>query len=855
MPSAIRDFPFAIRHFLRYHSDAMKSQPVITLSTSQALFTLAILFFFFTALNGYILNLVGGFRANAWVVLLGVLIELAAIILFARPRVIVERNALELAGFLVTVIGVWIYFVAASLPTLLPPTQSEDAVRVYLQALYTFPEGKLVSWYPAAGTFFVAMLSHWLGWQPLRVLHPTAALFVALSAGAVYGMTCEILPRKSISKILALVAPAFLFVPWSYFAGIIDWEQYFFAQVFAQLFILAALWYTMSYARQPRTLFAALVGVALLGTVMAYPIFVGLPFGLFALVVLAHSLPSLLGRGKGRVVSSLTTLLILIALLLLAALALDRGGILELATARISASGDVGVGGVANPSLDSFGGAIFLLLALIGIPQAWRANSSGKVLIALLLVWVLQYAALVTLQPILKISGYRVDKTFYILVFPLAILAALTLARVLSRFELPQRALAASWVGAVVALIAFVAIFRPPINFSSFTESELQAAQWAQKNLDTYEISYLDPLTIRAYWLALGIWGETLPNEYYQWIPAGVKLGPRTFDEWRNDPSWSPYILVRDVSSVRGDSLRVVHQIGASAILARRADVIKPTAPAHVSRWHYESTLHLIGYDLPRDRLAPGDTLTFATVTESIYPPAATVRWRALLVDTRERVVSQMERDPFDNKYPVQRWSSGKGARDEWTLPIPLDAAPGAYELRLGLFARDSGEWVSAWPILPEGLGKPVYTVPLAKIKIPISPPSAAELGAAKSLNARLGENFSLVSYTLNVDRSTRRVHLTLYWQSISKTQADYTVFVHLLDASDKIIAQIDREPVNASYPTSIWDAQEIIKDEFDLEIPASASGKLKLELGMYSQPSLKRLPVGDSDKLVLDVP
>lgn len=827
-----------------------------SLSISLALFTLAILLFFFTALNGYILNLIGGYRANVWLVTLGVLAEFAAIYFFARHRVVVELDPLELAGFLVTVFGVWIYFIAASLPTLLPPTQSEDAVRVYLQVLYTFPEGKLVNWYPAAGTFFVAVLSHWLGWEPLRVLHPTAALFLALSAGAVYGMTCALLrplpplvrgAKGGFELLLALLAPALLFVPWSYFAGIIDGEQYFFAQAFAQLFTLAALWYTMNYARQPNALHAALIGVALLGTVMAYPIFVGLPFGLFTLVVLVRTL-----RGAGR--RTLVPLGILIALLLVVAIVLDRGGILELSTAQISASSGVGVGGVANPSLDSFGGVLFLLVALIGIPLAWRANSDGKTLVALLIVWILQYVALVTLQPILKISGYRVDKTFYILVFPFAMLAVLTLAWVASRIALPRRALAVSWVGVVVALIALVSIFRPPQYFAPFTESELQAAQWAQKNLDTYQISYLDPLTIRAYWLAFGIWGETLPNEWYQWIPEGTKLGPSSFQEWLSDPGWPAWILVPDVNVLGSAPVQVVFQKGNTVIAQKNVGAIKPTVPTHISRWHYESIINLIGYDLPREKIAPGDTLTFATLTESIYPPSVTVRWRAMLVDRNERVVSQMERDPFDNKYPVQRWPQGKSAREDWSLPIPADAAPGAYELRLGLLMRDSGEWRSAWPILSDGLRPPVYNVPIARVKIPVSPPSEEELRAAKQIDARMGENFTLASYVLNVDRAARRVHLTLYWRCISKTSTDYTVFVHLLDSAGKIVAQMDRFPVNGFYPTSIWDAPETIKDEYDLTIPADVSTPLTLELGMYSQPSLKRLPAGDSDHIVLSV-
>jgi len=46
----------------------MKSK--LSLSSSQSLFTFFFLVFFFTLFNGYMQNLVAGYRANAWLVLL-----------------------------------------------------------------------------------------------------------------------------------------------------------------------------------------------------------------------------------------------------------------------------------------------------------------------------------------------------------------------------------------------------------------------------------------------------------------------------------------------------------------------------------------------------------------------------------------------------------------------------------------------------------------------------------------------------------------------------------------------------------------------------------------------------------------
>jgi hypothetical protein len=205
-------------------------------------------------LNGYVLNLVSEYRANYWLVTIGVVIEFIVVVIAARRWIRVDYDLFELAGFVVTVVGVWVYFIAPSLPTLLPPTQSSDAVRIYLQILYTYPDGKLVSWYPAGGTFFVATLAHWLQWDPLRVLHPTAALFIAASAGAVYGMTCDLLGGERSNKIWALIAPALLFVPWSYFAGIIDWEQHYFAGVRAILHTGSSLVYDELHKTTERNL-------------------------------------------------------------------------------------------------------------------------------------------------------------------------------------------------------------------------------------------------------------------------------------------------------------------------------------------------------------------------------------------------------------------------------------------------------------------------------------------------------------------------------------------------------------------------------------------------------------------------
>ncbi len=850
------------------------------LSISQTIYTVALLLFFFILLNGYVLNLVGGHRADAGLVLIGVIVEFGATFLLARRRIKIEFDALELVGFLGVVVGVWVYFVSPAFPTLLPPTLSSDAVRVYLQVIFSHSEGRLVSWYPAGNAFLIATLARWLGADPLRVLHPLAALVLALSAGAVYGMARELLRGRpsdapplaasifvspargnnrdwnaAVHSVCALLAPAALFMPWSYFAGILLWEQYFAAQSLAQFFLLAGLWFAARYAEQPAWIFAAAFGAALLGIVAAYPYFVPLALAMFAF---ATSLSPFARKGWRSVGSpTFAALTMFLALVLIAALALQQGGILEiLGAGRIATMSDVGEGGVTNPSIENLGGPVLLLLALVGIPFAWRAGALGRALLALGLAWLLQLTGLLAIRPLFQISEYRLDKTFYALVFPLALVAALGIARLLTRagarLKFAPRRRVAGLILSALLLGAAVAAQRPPPSFTPLSEAEIQTARWAKENiLDTYQISYLDPLPIRAYWLIYGIWRERVPNEWFVWIPAGTKMGPARIEDWLTDPAWPPYLLVRDTAAVPASfaaQTRVVYQYENAAILQKAAPPRVDYAPQFLTPWHFMHTLRLLGYDVARTTIHAGETLTFTTYTQTGLPPPATVYWRAELLNRNGGVVAKAEREPFGGKYPLQRWQPNQIARDEWRLTLAPDATPGAYELRLGLYRRDNGAPIDVWHTSEkEAVHKWMFPAAVVtRVKIPVAPPSAEELARAQALEARVGDAFALARYALEYDRAARRVRLTLYWQCLKPTQAAFTVFTQLLDASGKIIAQKDAPPRDGDYPTFIWDTGEIVREQSTLDWPGDAA-PASIVVGMYASSDLQRLPVFDA--------
>ncbi|MBV8085114.1 MAG: hypothetical protein JO247_09900, partial [Chloroflexi bacterium] len=107
--------------------------------------------------------------------------------------------------------------------------------------------------------------------------------------------------------------------------------------------------------------------------------------------------------------------------------------------------------------------------------------------------------------------------------------------------------------------------------------------------------------------------------------------------------------------------------------------------------------------------------------------------------------------------------------------------------------------------------------------------------GAAPQL--RLGDGIDLLSH--GVSASGGQVTVNAIWAAEGSPSKDYTVFVHLLDGSGKVAAQVDTQPRGGDFPTSIWQVNDVVMDHYVLKAPA---GQYTLELGMYDLATGRRL-------------
>lgn len=110
------------------------------------------------------------------------------------------------------------------------------------------------------------------------------------------------------------------------------------------------------------------------------------------------------------------------------------------------------------------------------------------------------------------------------------------------------------------------------------------------------------------------------------------------------------------------------------------------------------------------------------------------------------------------------------------------------------------------------------------------------------STNARIG-NATLAGYRVE---GNHPLHVTLVWRAAQRIEKDYTVFVHLADANQRVVAQQDRAPAFGLYPTTAWQSGESIIDAYDLTV--DAPGKYTLIVGMYDPATLARVPAFDAN-------
>jgi len=202
----------------------------------------------------------------------------------------------------------------------------------------------------------------------------------------------------------------------------------------------------------------------------------------------------------------------------------------------------------------------------------------------------------------------------------------------------------------------------------------------------------------------------------------------------------------------------------------------------------------------------------------------------------------------------TDRWTIGKAFCDTVLVrvfpetPTPLGAA-----IEVGLTDPRTGDRLQAM----DQEGSPITLSVVGRV--PILAPY--DLPAAKR-PARYVLDDAIALADVQVAAIQDSLTLTLTWQSLQPVGYDAVTFVHLWDAYGNMLAQTDRQPLDGRFATSLWLPGQVITDVVNLSLGQVHDGPLVLNIGMYTWPSLERLPVKDAagspqrdDMMTIEVP
>jgi hypothetical protein len=308
-----------------------------------------------------------------------------------------------------------------------------------------------------------------------------------------------------------------------------------------------------------------------------------------------------------------------------------------------------------------------------------------------------------------------------------------------------------------------------------------------------------------------------------------IALGPDLAAPWRdvrNPVHASDEYFALSLAGYSGDTWNIAH-----------------TADANFG------ALSLIGYSLDAGGHAierPGDALPLTLLwraEQNRLPDNLSLRvW---LEDSAGLAVASRNA-PLSVGYPPFWWEPYAYVRDWPMLHVPANVADGMYRLKLAV-SRNNQMLGSA--LLPFN----ATVLDLGQIEIKNRPRVLVAPSVPHALEATFDNRIKLLGYDVRTDSQRHTVQAMLCWKALAQMDTSYSVFVHLLDNKNNVVASGDAVPGNGEFPTTGWIDGEYITDRHVFSLSSDLpSGTYQIEIGLYDPATRARLKTAEGDDRVI---
>ncbi len=248
-------------------------------------------------------------------------------------------------------------------------------------------------------------------------------------------------------------------------------------------------------------------------------------------------------------------------------------------------------------------------------------------------------------------------------------------------------------------------------------------------------------------------------------------------------------------------------------------------------------------YSLPQQVVHAGDyvPLTLAmrilSETDDYYVPVVTVGDLVFTFTTDSHLVTP-------------DWQPGEMIVERFDFALPHDLAAGNYPVSVhfkNLSTDEDLETTYSLGVLQvAGAHNPApATNDLANFRQRIGLERASARNNGRKFNAPWSEPLHA--------RPGDTIHLILDWRSMDYAEESYTVFVHLIDETNRPVVALDYTPLGGAAPTYLWIPKWLpgqrLSDPYRLTIPDDLEpGVYFIEAGLYEMVGKRRLHISDAD-------
>jgi mannosyltransferase len=276
-----------------------------------------------------------------------------------------------------------------------------------------------------------------------------------------------------------------------------------------------------------------------------------------------------------------------------------------------------------------------------------------------------------------------------------------------------------------------------------------------------------------------------------------------------------------------------------------------PTAPPREVQNPLEARLGdeiiLLGYNLLTREVEAGDILPLTLFWQALTQPQERYKVFVHVLDETGHIVGQCDSEPGDGMNITTLWQPGETVADNYGILIRPGTPPGPHRIEVGMYSPISGQRLA----VSEGGQISGDHLLLDSITVlrPGRPPSLTALKMQHEVGIKyddlilLGYNLYKLGYEHQPNEPLRPgdvAHLDLYWRAFRVPQDDWQLTLQLLDGEGNILVTQQARPASVDYPVTSWKVGEIVRGQYDVVIPPEAP-----KGGHRLKGQLARLPDG----------